>query len=228
MTGLIGTCLTKRQEEIKHPEWFFLHGESESPLHRHESFMAHSFLMLAKKESKRGENRWKNSFLRLAPVAQYSQLRTAWSWPGVNVLIRQDEKVSRNVKAGQMIYILKQIGIVFFFRYRLSVPAVLLTQLPWCLPLSGSLLCTEAPAVTESYYTIKPSGNGMMCNDVVSYFFILHYMGSLNLLLLLTETGRWQGQSRCPLVQIWLCLKRANTSGHITQMSNAPGVKLIV
>lgn len=69
-----------------------------------------------------------------------------------------------------VIYILKQIGIVFFLCHRLSVPGVLLTLLPWWLPLSGSLLCTKAPGVTESYYTIRHSGNGMMCNDVVFYF----------------------------------------------------------
>lgn len=37
-------------------------------------------------------------------------------------------------------------------------------------PLRLSLLCTKAPAVTKSHYTIKPSGNGMMCGNVVLSF----------------------------------------------------------
>lgn len=144
MTSLIWTCLMKRQEEIKHPEWLFLHGESASPLHRHESFMAYSSLMLAKKGSQRGKNSWKTAPCVWHLLTNNSQRRTAGSWPRVNVSIRQNEKVSPNVKADKIIYILKQIGIVFFLRYRLSVHGVLLTLLSWWLPLSSSLLCTKA------------------------------------------------------------------------------------
>lgn len=36
-----------------------MHGERESPLHKHESFMAYSSLVLAKKEIQRGEKKKK-------------------------------------------------------------------------------------------------------------------------------------------------------------------------
>lgn len=142
-----------------------------------------------------GKNRWKNSLLRLAPVAQYLQLRTAWSWPRINVSMQQEEKISQNVKSQQMCYMLKQIGIVFFLCHRLSVSGELLTRLQWWLPPSDSLLCTKAPVVAESYYTIKPSGSGMMCNDVVSHFLsciIWAHLTSCSS----SQTASWQGQSR--------------------------------
>lgn len=140
-------------------------------------FVAFMAFQLTGAGQKRGESqrrkysRKKISPLCLAPVAQYSQLRTAHSsWPRVNVSIRQDETGFLLCESQWMVYILRQIGIVFFLSNRLSVPGVPLTLLSWWLPLSGCLLCTKAPAVRQSYYSIKPSGNGMMCNDVVFYF----------------------------------------------------------
>lgn len=76
------------------------------------------------------------------------------------------------------ICLLKQIGIVFFLRYRLSSPSVL-----WHCRHDDCLDQAVCSSVAESYYTMEPGGNGMICYDVVSSFYP---MGSLNLLLPLT------------------------------------------
>lgn len=182
MTGLIWICLLKRREGIKTPGEVLLHGEpSESLLH--ESFMAYRPLMPSKKKSQRGKNIYineKTSFCvwHLLPNIQ---LRLYFN-PGSMCQYSKTKRFLWMCRPMSGLYTETNWNCLFPLCYRLSGPPVLLTLLSWWLHLSGSLHGTKAPLVTESHYTIKPGGNGSVCNAVVSYIvFILYYMGSLNL-----------------------------------------------
>lgn len=139
-----------------------------------------------KRKWKRGENWWKNSLVPLPPVAQYSQLRTGWSWPGGKCVSAARRKGFLARESRQMIYMLKQTAIVFLLPL---VPGLLLTLLPWWLPLSTSLCSALKPLRWRK--AIIPSSPMEVAWCAMQWcgllFFILHYMGSLNLLLLLTD-----------------------------------------
>lgn len=166
------------REEAGRHKTSSLHGASESPLHhQHESFMAYSSLTLAKKESQRGRNKWKIAPCVWHLLPNNSQLRTAWSWPRVNVSIRQNEKVSLNARANKL---------------ELSFPSVTGYPFPvcsWhcCHDDFLYLLCTKAPAVDGKLLRYQAQWKWPDVQWCGLLFFILHYTGSLNLLLLLTD-----------------------------------------
>lgn len=119
----------------------------------------------------------------MAPVAQYSQLRTGRSWPGVNVSMRQDEKVSPDVNADKWSIHWNKLELSFS-----PVTGYQFLVCSWQCPRDDSLHQAVGSALKLLRWrkAIIPSSpvEVAWCGPL---FFILRYMGTLNLLLLLTD-----------------------------------------